>query len=157
VLADLFIELGPNNVATLEECRNCLSQVPKAAINSTSVSRLMCAIIRHYNTTRQLKVPADQQIGLQSLRNPSSLWVDSNKSGRNDSANGGTVGAASVPWKMDFIMQALMENTPAPLSAKEVMMKCDTIGETFLLSLGYSSSNQTQINLHEHFYIVLLL
>ncbi|KAG7168806.1 CCR4-NOT transcription complex subunit 1-like 2, partial [Homarus americanus] len=133
-LADLVLELGYSFCSTVEECRNNLANVGVSSITPAAVSKVLGVMVRTHTG-----LPSEQ-IGLQNLNSPSSLWSDNKDktpSSQSQSTSGGEVclggsGNLSGPhgWNVEVFVKGLLEVVPN-LNVKEVISKLDHKG--FLL------------------------
>lgn len=130
-LADLVLELGYSFCNAVEECRSNLLNFGVSSITPAAVAKVLGVMVRTHTG-----LPSEQ-IGLQNLNSPSSLWSDnkdktssnqSQSSTGNDSNLTGT-GNLTGPhgWNVEVFVKALLEVVPS-LNLKEVFAKLDHKG-----------------------------
>ncbi|XP_018024179.1 CCR4-NOT transcription complex subunit 1 isoform X2 [Hyalella azteca] len=129
ILSETLMEQGPSCNATIEDCRKNLAALSRPAFTASSIARFLVTATRaHYNAHVR-----HDQVGLHLPSNPASLWSDKDKLGpnsnnpasRSENSSGNNSSNQTTTWNMDVVMQVIMELAPAPISAKEVIMKLD--------------------------------
>ncbi|XP_042855455.1 CCR4-NOT transcription complex subunit 1-like isoform X4 [Penaeus japonicus] len=129
-LADLVRELGYSFCSTVEECRSNLGNFCVTSITPAAVAKVLGVMVRTHTG-----LPAEQ-IGLQNLNSPNSLWSDTkDKSSNNQTTSSssdvtlGGSGGLSGPhcWNVEVFIKALLEVVPS-INVKEVFNKLDHKG-----------------------------
>ncbi|KAK8742070.1 hypothetical protein OTU49_002091, partial [Cherax quadricarinatus] len=130
-LADLVLELGYSFCNTVEECRNNLANFGVSSITPAAVAKVLGVMVRTHTG-----LPSEQ-IGLQNLNSPSSLWSDNKDKAPNNQSQtapanevglGGS-GNLSCPhgWNVEIFIKGLLEVVPS-INSKEITMKLDHRG-----------------------------
>lgn len=136
-LADFVLELGYSFCNSIEECRNNLGNFGATSIKPAAVAKVLGVMVRTHTG-----LPAEQ-IGLQNLNSPSSLWNDTKdknavgsqstslpgSAGNEATTNNPQSGTASGGggWNIEIFIKSLLEVVPN-LNVKEVFEKLDHKG-----------------------------
>lgn len=130
-LADLVLELGYSFCNSVEECRNNLANFGVNSITPAAVAKVLGVMVRTHTG-----LPSEQ-IGLQNLNSPSTLWSDNkdktsnnqtqSSSGSEPNLSGSGNLAGPHGWNVEVFVKALLEVVPS-LNLKEVFSKLDHKG-----------------------------
>ncbi|XP_076065903.1 CCR4-NOT transcription complex subunit 1 isoform X3 [Oratosquilla oratoria] len=125
-LPDLVLELGYGFCSSLEECTQNLASVGSSAVTAKSVARVLGIMVQTHTG-----LPSEQ-IGLQNLSSPSSLWGETKEksvSGASSGSGGESGNSNSGPsgWNVEIFIKAILDFVPS-LNGKEVFYELDHKG-----------------------------